>query len=123
MLGRPRESGKSVMKVGQYPPWSIEPEPSVKVALGVHLEDYKKGKINESQGYGVGAFAYYRRIVENLIDDLLNDIGELLRGDADHAAYVTKLADVRECHTAEAKIDVVKDLIPAPLRQGGSNPL
>ena len=31
-------------------------------------ETLKKGLINESQGYGIGAFAYYRRIVEVVND-------------------------------------------------------
>src|SRR5262245_14512595 len=61
--------GYSVTKVGQYPPWSIEPPAVIKKALGRHLPDYRKGLVCESQGYGIGAFAYYRRIVEATIAD------------------------------------------------------
>ena len=61
------DDGKSIQKTGQYPPWLIEPTESLRAALGERLDVYKKGLINESQGYGIGAFAYYRRIVEDLI--------------------------------------------------------
>ncbi len=40
--------------------------------LGEHLKDYRKGLICENHSYGVGAYSYYRRIIENVIDDLLN---------------------------------------------------
>jgi hypothetical protein len=113
----------SVTKVGQYPPWSIEVSAPVKKALGRHLPDYKKGLINESQGYGIGAFAYYRRIVEAIIDDLLNDIGEVIRTEINYDDYKAKLATVRGSHSADAKIRVVKDLIPSILRPGHINPL
>ena len=70
-----------VQKIGQHPPWSIEPSADVKHALGDKLPNYKKGLISESQGYGIGAFAYYRRIVETTIDVLLDDIHTLIEGE------------------------------------------
>jgi hypothetical protein len=120
---RLNDDGESISKVGQYPPWSIEPEPDIRGALGDHLEEYKKGLICESQGYGIGAFAYYRRIVETLIDGLLDDIGDLIRGEADHSQYMSQLAEVRDDHRAEVKIAVVKDLLPPILRPNDINPL
>src|SRR5207245_10652 len=33
-------TGESMMKVGQYPPWSIEPSASVAKALGSHLASF-----------------------------------------------------------------------------------
>ena len=65
---------KWIIKVGQEPAWSIDIEPYLEKIFGKYVNDYKKGLINESQGYGIGAFAYYRRIVEVIIDELLNDI-------------------------------------------------
>ncbi len=89
-LLRVAEDRKSITKVGQYPPWSIEPEPGIGDALGDHLKEYKKGLICESQGFGIGAFSYYRRIVETLIDSLLDDIGDLIKGETDHAEYMKR---------------------------------
>ena len=41
----------------------------------------KRGLICESQSYGIEAFAHFRRVVEELIDSLLNDIADLMSGD------------------------------------------
>lgn len=116
------ETKTGVMKVGQSPPWSIDIPPDVRAALGGREEIYKRGSICESQGYGIGAFAYYRRIVEDMIDDLLRDIGNLLEP-ADRTKYQAALNEVGETIVAAEKIEVVKDLLPASLRPGGVNPL
>src|SRR5882762_8571505 len=53
-----------VMKVGQFPAWDISGDRNIEGLLGNHKSLLKKGMISESQGYGIGAFSYYRRIVE-----------------------------------------------------------
>ena len=50
-----------------------------------------KGLVSESQGYGIGAFAYYRRIVEEIIDEMLKQIGDLISG-VDKERYAAALA-------------------------------
>ena len=83
---------KSIMKVGQYPAWDVSTDPNIERMLGEHADYFKKGLICESQGYGIGAFAYYRRIVEEIIGQLLEDIAGLLSGD-EHDKYVQALED------------------------------
>jgi hypothetical protein len=117
------DDGKQVMKIGQYPPWSIEPKESVRKALGNHLTDFKNGLICESQGFGIGAFAYYRRIVELVIDALLRDIEELIKVQPDRDKYHSALSNVEASQSAASRIEVVKDLLPTSLRPGGRNPL
>ena len=58
-------------KVGQSPAWDIVMDKELESLLGDHAYFYKSGLICESQRYGIGAFAYYRRIVEEVIDELL----------------------------------------------------
>lgn len=116
-------SGKVwAMKVGQFPAWSIDPPPELRRALQTHEDTYKRGSICESQGYGIGAFAYYRRIVENIIDELLADIGSLLTG-AEQITYSAALADLNSTIVAKDKIAVVKEILPSFLRPRGINPL
>lgn len=114
--------GESVMKIGQYPPWDISPEPNLERMLGRHADLYKKGLVCESQGYGIGAFGYYRRIVEEVIGQLLDDVAELLAG-AERDVFVKALERVRTTTVAQEKIALVKDLLPATLRPDGINPL
>lgn len=111
-----------VMKVGQEPPWDIAIERDLERSLGEHTENYKKGLICESQGYGIGAFAYYRRIVEDIIDQLLNEISGLMAG-VEREQYLHALEKTQKTRVAQEKIDLVKDLLPPILRPDDMNPL
>ncbi len=111
-----------VLKVGQYPPWNVDLDRNLEQALGAWSELYKKGLICESQSYGIGAFAYYRRIVEQVIDQLLDDISDLIPA-SDRANYDTALAKTKATKVAQEKIALVKDLLPPILRPERMNPL
>jgi len=115
-------NGAFVEKVGQYPSWDISIEPSLRKMLSQHAETYKNGLICESQGYGIGAFAYYRRIVEEIIGSLLELIPELMSGN-EKERYLTALEKVKQTTVTEEKIRLVKDLLPPVLRPDGLNPL
>lgn len=111
-----------MMKVGQFPAWDISGDPNIEKMLGEYKSYYKKGLICESQGYGIGAFGYYRRIVEEIIDQLLEDITELISGE-DQERYLVALEKTKETIVAQEKIELVKELLPPILRPDGINPL
>lgn len=113
---------KYIMKVGQEPPWEIAPDQVLERMLGSRAEYYMKGLVCESQGYGVGAFAYYRRIVEEVIDELLDDIADLMTGE-ERERYLHALEQTKKTTVTQDKIELVKDLLPAILRPDGMNPL
>lgn len=115
-------NGKYVMKVGQTPAWEISLERNLEKMLGSHSEYYRKGLTCESQGYGIGAFSYYRRIVEEIIDKLLTDIADLIP-EGQHEQYMGALKEVKKTIVAQDKIKLVKDLLPSTLRPDGINPL
>jgi hypothetical protein len=112
----------SMRKVGQVPAWSIKMDKELEKVLGEHAAYYKKGLICESQGYGIGAFSYFRRITEEIIDSLLNEIEGLLQGE-DKEKYKIALQEVKKTRVAQEKINLVKDLLPSSLRPGDVNPL
>ncbi|MDB5344785.1 MAG: hypothetical protein JWP89_3162 [Schlesneria sp.] len=121
------EQGKlhnaSISKVGQFPPFNIEVPPTLRDSLGTsYLPVFKKGLICESQGFGVGAFGYYRRIVELIIHKLIRDI-RLILDDSELQRYDTALTKVEKTIVAQEKIALVKDMLPSVLRPGGNNPL
>jgi len=111
-----------VVKVGQYPPWDIAVDAVLESNLGIHADYYRKGLICESQGYGIGAFSYYRRIIEETIDSLLDDIAGLMSG-VERAQYDQALTQTKQTRVAGEKIELVKDLLPPLLRPEGINPL
>jgi hypothetical protein len=111
-----------VRKVGQNPPWEIDIESNIEKALGKDAELYKKGLVSESQSYGIGSYAYFRRITENIIDDLLDSILALIH-EEEKDKYKQALEKVRETRITEEKIELVQDLLPTSLQPNGINPL
>ena len=112
----------SITKIGQYPAWDIAGNKEIEALLGGHKEYFRRGLICESQGYGIAAFAYYRRIVEEVIDGLLNEITALMSA-SERVAYEAALDNTRKTRVAAEKIDLVKDLLPPILRPSDLNPL
>lgn len=120
----PEQPGRLIaLKAGQFPPWSINPSRDLANALGepsLHL--YQMGLVCESQGYGIGAFAYYRRVVEEKLGELLDQVRTLLNG-VELQQYQEALAKVTGEKRAEDKLRIVKDLLPPALLAGTHNPL
>jgi len=111
-----------IEKVGQYPPWDISIKKKLRKILGDYFDYYKKGLICESRAFGIGASIYYRRIVEVIIGELLEDIKEFLVGE-DREEYEKVLEETRKSKNAQDKINLVKDLIPPIIMVGSQNPL
>lgn len=98
-------------KIGQYPPLDISIPAEIKSLKNPIIEDlYKKARISENFSYGIGAFAYYRRIVELEIDELLEKIKELFPDDKKER-YQKILEQVKREKNADKKIDIVKEVI------------
>ncbi|QDW38054.1 hypothetical protein FFI89_013365 [Bradyrhizobium sp. KBS0727] len=103
---RINEGCQSIVKIGQYPAWDVKGDPGVEKLLGTHASYFKRGLICESQGYGIGAFAYYRRIVEEIIDGLLDQVSDLLSGE-EKIKYAEALARTKTTRVTSEKIDLV----------------
>lgn len=117
------KDSKWIRKVGQLPAWDISIDSEIRNLLGKERSDiYQKGLINESQSYGIGAFAYYRRIVEDVIDELLETISIMI-DEKNKEEYKEALDKVKESHNGEEKIKAVYDLLPERLVPNGNNPL
>jgi hypothetical protein len=117
------EDGNIFAKVGQYPPLSIEPTPELAEALGSEdAQLYKKGLINFQFGHGIGAVAYFRRVLENKINSLLDLIAEAARNENAPAELIAAVDAVKLSHRAEDKIAVASQVLPAHLKPGGHNP-
>lgn len=112
-----------IRKVGQNPPWEIEIDKSLEKLLNNHADLYKKGLVCESQSYGIGAYSYFRRIIEKIIDELLAQIPDLIEDERDRIKYLELLEKTKKEKNAESKIKLVKDLLPKSLRSGDLNPL
>ena len=57
-----------LQKYGELPQKQLERNPVLQRFLKDDIENYEKAVVCLSNGYGVAAFAYFRRVVENNID-------------------------------------------------------
>ena len=109
-------------KVGQYPEWEIKMDKNLEEIIGKHSKTFRKGLVCEAQGYGIGAFSYYRRITEEIIDELLDSIVDLI-DEKDKEEYMSALQQTKQTRVTQDKINIVKDLLPLILKPNGVNPL
>ncbi len=115
------EDGKSstlfLRKTGQYPAYDIKPKKVVLDYLDKEDKDiYSKALMCISHGYGIGAYAYFRRIVENetikMIQDLSNDSAEI------KTLYDAFLKNRR----MDKLIEEIYPHLPSSLKDIGDNP-
>lgn len=92
-----------VYKFGQYPAWEIKLDNELEKLLDKHAHIHRKGLISESQGYGIGAFAYYRRITKEIIDDLIDSIYDLIE-EEQKGEYKTALEKTKNTRITQEKI-------------------
>ena len=109
-------------KFGQWPAWSITPPKEITDALGDNLDLYRKALVCMSQGYGLAAVAYFRRIVENEISSLLDISEEAAVADGDEEAREA-VRKARQSRVTEEKLRLVAEHVPRALRPNGVNPL
>ncbi len=112
------------MKVGQFPPLSIEPPKGLAKALG--KEDaalYKKALINANYSFGLGALAYFRRVIENKVNMLLDLIVEAANLAKFEPEELARIDEIKNSHHLDVKIEYASKILPPYLRPGGHNPL
>jgi hypothetical protein len=63
--------GGTVQKFGQFPMWTPFIENDLRKQLGVSTQFYYKALQNINMSYGIGACAYFRRMIESYINPLL----------------------------------------------------
>lgn len=113
------------IKYGEVPSFG-SPVPNRLLRL---LEDggdkdlFLKGRQCENQGLGVGAFSYYRRVVESKKTALIHEI--LKVAETVNAPQATKdaLNAAMKEHQFKTSVDMIKDAIPETLLINGNNPM
>ncbi len=112
-----------VTKYGELPIFGV-PVPSRLLSLiGDDREVFLKGRRCENQGLGIGAFIYYRRVVENQKDRILDRIIKSARK-LNAAPKVLDELNKALTETQFSKaLDISKDAMPESLLIKGHNPL
>jgi len=116
--------GGIFIKVGQWPPLAIQPMPELAKALGNEdSELYRKALINANFAHGIGALAYFRRVIENKANYLLDLIAEAAKHVRFEHEQLNIIEEIKKSQYLDQKIDYASKILPIHLRPGGHNPL
>ncbi|NUF17355.1 hypothetical protein HUN18_17105, partial [Acinetobacter lactucae] len=107
-------------KIGEYPQKELPKSRALSKFFKQDKDEYNKAVICIAHGYGVAAFAYMRRVVENNINSLLDLISE--SEDSDPVIKEAILELRKEAPMSE-KIKLANKALPAYLKPDGLNPL
>lgn len=110
-------------KIGESPTFGPKVSRRVLDLLGDDKELFLKGRRAENQGMGIGAFVYYRRVLEGQRARLLGQIAEVARRIGAPQDLIAKIDHAKDHWQFTRTIDEIKDIIPAQLLINGHNPL
>lgn len=112
-----------LQKYGELPRAKLNRNKDLQKFLKDDLDNYEKGIVCLSHEYGVAAFAYFRRIVENNILRLL----DLLQEDAESSGSASEVLEAIEGLRKESpmseRIRIANLALPNHLKPDGLNPL
>ena len=110
-------------KFGEIPEYGPPTAARLIKLIGPDRDIFLKGRRCENQGLGIGAFVYYRRVVENQKDRILGEIISVAKKlNAGDEAVIKLEAAKAETQFSKALANV-KDAIPQVLLINGHNPL
>ena len=117
------ETSGNCYKFGENPEYGPPTAARLIKLIGPDRDIFLKGRRCENQGLGIGAFVYYRRVVENQKNRILGEIVTV----AKKLGAATEAIQELEAAKAETQFSKalasVKDSIPQTLLINGHNPL
>ncbi len=121
-LGKDKKS-LTAFKFGETPSFGPPTARKVLDITGDEKEYFLKGRQAENQGLGIAAFAYYRRVVENQKDKILDEIIRVSEVLAVPPEMLADLKNAKKERQFSKAIESIKHGIPQALMIQGHNPL
>lgn len=118
-----RKPAGQCIKFGEFPSYGPPVPPMLIKLIGPDREDFLKGRRCENQGLGIGAFVYYRRVVENQKNRIIGEIikvSEKIGAPADRIDKLKKSIDETQFTKA---LEMAKDSMPESLLINGHSPI
>ena len=110
-------------KIGEFPPFGPPTPSRVITLIGEDRELFLKGRKAEIRGLGIGAFAYYRRVVENQKNRIIDEMEKVARKIGAKPEALAKFEAAKKETRFSESVDAFKDAIPESLLIVGRNPL
>jgi hypothetical protein len=114
----------SFVKIGEYP--ALVGKLPTMLTKGMQSEDlayYQKALRCRNFGFGVGAAAYLRKIIENRIDHILGLIKERLELEDPNSPKLVEIEKAKGFIPFETKVKLAEESLPASIKVDGHNPV
>lgn len=111
------------VKIGEYPELHLELPRSLEKLLGDDYSLFVRGLTCEKRGLGIGAFTYYRRVVESQKNHLIAEILRVAEKLGAPQEVTNKLKATQNEKQFSRAVDSLKDSIPESLLVDSHNPL
>jgi hypothetical protein len=114
----------NAVKIGEWPPFGPRVPARVLRLIQDDKDVFLMGRRSENQGMGIGAFAYYRRVVENQKTRIIDEIVRVAKRIGAPDDTIKKLEAAKTEKQFSNAVDSIKEAIPQPLLiDGHHNPL
>lgn len=110
-------------KHGEFPPMHLTVPSRTFKLVGPDRDLFLDGKRCEAQGLGIGAFAYYRRVIENQKNRLFDQIIEAARRVGYKPEQISQLESARDETQFTKSVTELKGIIPDSLLIQGHSPM
>jgi hypothetical protein len=116
-------SNAIAVKIGEYPSFGSYTPARVISLIDPDRDLFLKGRRAENRGLGIGAFAYYRRVVENQKNRIIGEIAKVARKVGARQEVIEALELAAKETQFSTAVDSIKSLMPESLLIDGHNPL
>ena len=110
-------------KFGELPPYGPHVPSKLIELIGPDRDIFLQGRRCENQGLGIGAFAYYRRVVENQKNRILEKIVKVAQKLGTTQDTIDELNAAIEETQFKKALGMAKDVIPDRLFINNQNPI
>ena len=110
-------------KLGELPPYGPPIPPELIKLIGPDGDIFLKGHECENQGLGIGAFTYYRRVVENEKNRILKEIVKVSEKIGVPQDKIDTLHQTSKETRFSKALEMAKDVMPESLLIDGHSPI
>lgn len=112
-----------ITKYGEIPLFGPPLSNRLASLFGSDRELFLKGFKSENQGLGIGAFSYYRRVIENQKNRIFDEIISVAKTFNEDANLISELEEAKKENQFTKSIERIKHALPQALLVKGHNPL
>jgi hypothetical protein len=116
------DEGEAV-KIGEWPPFGPQISARLKAISGQSKGLFLMGHRAEIQSLGIGAMIYYRKVIENQKNHIIDEIIRVGRRTHSSEPQIEKLKAGRDEKEFTKAVEIISDAIPQVLLINGYNPL